>query len=70
MITRTEIRCGNDKLGKVLLMGIYGGAICNHWMATGFIDDKTIWTKVELVSKKIVEGDKVYYTTEYVAAEK
>jgi hypothetical protein len=70
MITRTEIRCGNDKLGKVLLMGIYGGAICNHWMATEFIDDKTVWTKVKAVSKKIVEDGNVYYTTEYVVAEK
>lgn len=71
-ITIKQIRLTNDKLGETTLFGIYGGAICNRYMATEFTADNfyTIWTKVDAVSKKIVEDGKVYYTTEYVVAEK
>lgn len=66
-----RIRCTNDKLGDVMLFGIYGGAICSHFMATNFTQDgNTVWTKVDAVSVKVVDGNQIYYTTKYVVAEK
>lgn len=69
-ITMKQIRCSNDKLGETMLFGIYGGAVCNHYMATEFVEDNfyTIWTKVEPVSKQVVEDGKTYYVTEYFEA--
>lgn len=71
-ITMKQIRCTNDKLGQTALFGIYGGAICDRYMATEFVEDNfyTVWTKVEAADEKIVEDGKVYWTTRYVVAEK
>lgn len=70
-ITWKQMRCTNDKLGETALFGIYGGAICNRYMATEFTaNGETVWTKVNAVDEKIVEDGKVYWTTRYVVAEK
>ena len=46
----TQIACSNDFVGKIVLAGIYGGAICSHWKIASIVDGDCTLVPVEAVS--------------------
>lgn len=65
MTTRKQFLNPDQKVGDVILTGMFGGAICNHWQLTAIEGSEGVWQKVTPTS--VPNGDGTF-STKYVPA--
>lgn len=55
-MTKTLHVSPDDNVGDVLLLGLFGGAICNHWRIASKSDGVATLVRVEPVSSRNEDG--------------
>jgi hypothetical protein len=52
----TEIACSADKVGAIVLRGIYGGAICSHYRIASIANGEALYVPVVVESVRNADG--------------